>query len=202
VLVSARLAVLLGFAQMWQVPSSVVAVHKVCTRAGAASDTGGHQNGGLPGVRLRLAMWLGKDSGGQVRVSRTAVPQALSRGRGRAMAEQMQAIGATSGFRVTPEEVQAASVQVDNTASAIQGQLDALKSYVRVNVESYWQGDAHQAFDVYMAEWDVYANMLHEALTGIAQGLRGTYVNYSQSEQSAKQKVTQLQNELPPLKLG
>jgi hypothetical protein len=44
--------------------------------------------------------------------------------------------------------------------------------------------------------------MLHEALTGIAQGLSGTYVNYSQSEQSAMQKITQLQNELPPLKLG
>jgi WXG100 family type VII secretion target len=118
------------------------------------------------------------------------------------MAEQTQAGGATSGFRVTPEEVQVASVQVANTANTIKEQLDALKSYVLGSVPNYWQGDAHQAFDIYMAEWDGYANMLHEALTGIAQGLSGTYVNYSQSEQSAMQKITQLQNELPALKLG
>ncbi|GAA2746007.1 WXG100 family type VII secretion target [Kitasatospora cinereorecta] len=110
--------------------------------------------------------------------------------------------GGTSGFRVTPEEVQHAAVQVDSTASTIQQQLDALKAYVRTNVESYWQGDAHRAFDIYMAEWDIYAAMLHEALTGIAQGLRGTYVNYSSSEESAMQKINQLQGELPPLRLG
>ncbi|MDH6109450.1 WXG100 family type VII secretion target [Kitasatospora sp. MAP12-15] len=118
------------------------------------------------------------------------------------MAEQGQPGVATSGFRVTPEEVQIASVQVDNTATTIQEQLDALKAYVRTNVEQYWQGGAHQAFDVYMAEWDVYAGMLHQALTGIAQGLRGTYVNYSQSEDSAMQKINQLQSELPPLRMG
>ncbi|MFE0464924.1 WXG100 family type VII secretion target [Kitasatospora sp. NPDC058965] len=118
------------------------------------------------------------------------------------MADQSQAAVATSGFRVTPEEVQNASVQVDSTAAAIQQQLDALKAYVRTNVESYWQGRAHQAFDIYMQEWDVYAAMLHEALTGIAQGLRGTYVNYAQSEDAAMRKIEQLQNELPPLRLG
>ncbi|GAA1274271.1 hypothetical protein GCM10009665_72260 [Kitasatospora nipponensis] len=118
------------------------------------------------------------------------------------MAEQVQPGGTTSGFRVTPEEVQTASVQVDSTATAIQEQLDALKAYVRTNVETYWQGQAHQAFDLYMQEWDVYAAMLHEALTGIAQGLRGTYVNYAQSEDSALRKIDQLQSELPPLRLG
>ncbi len=53
-----------------------------------------------------------------------------------------------------------------------------------------------------MAEWDVYANMLHQALTGISQGLQGNYVNYSESENSAMQKIGQLQAELPPLRLG
>jgi WXG100 family type VII secretion target len=118
------------------------------------------------------------------------------------MAEQNQPGGATTGFRVTPEEVQIASVQVNSTATTVQEQLDALKTYVRSNVEQYWQGSAHQAFDVYMAEWDVYANMLHQALTGISQGLQGNYVNYSESENSAMQKIGQLQAELPPLRLG
>jgi WXG100 family type VII secretion target len=109
---------------------------------------------------------------------------------------------ATTGFRATPEDIHNASVQVDSTASEVKTQLDALKSYVRSNVESYWQGEAHQAFDIYMAEWDVYANMLHEALTGIAKGLQGTYVNYSTSEDAALQKISRLQSELPPLRLS
>lgn len=118
------------------------------------------------------------------------------------MSAQPTQPGGTSGFRVTPEEVQNASTQVDSSAAEIQQQLDALKSYVRSNVEAYWQGSAHQAFDVYMQEWDVYANMLHQALTGIAQGLRGTYVNYTDSENSAMQKIGQLQSELPPLRVS
>jgi WXG100 family type VII secretion target len=118
------------------------------------------------------------------------------------MADYTVTGGATSGFRVTPEDVKVASAEVDSSAALIKEQLDALKAYVRTNVEQYWQGGAHQAFDIYMAEWDVYANMLHEALTGIAQGLRGTFVNYSESEESAMQKIGHLQSELPPLRLS
>jgi hypothetical protein len=42
-----------------------------------------------------------------------------------------------------------------------------------------------------MAEYDIYAKMLHESLVDIASGLRGNYVNYTESEQS---NVTNLKN--------
>ena len=48
----------------------------------------------------------------------------------------------------------------------------------------YWQGSAHNAFDTLMNDYDIYARMLHDALTDIASGLRGNYVNYADSEQT------------------
>jgi hypothetical protein len=42
-----------------------------------------------------------------------------------------------------------------------------------------------------MADYDLFAQKLQEALTGIANGLRGTYVNYDQSE---VRNITNLQN--------
>jgi WXG100 family type VII secretion target len=84
-------------------------------------------------------------------------------------------------FAVTPEDVQAASQSATATANNLAEQLAALKSYV-VSLEGQWQGIAANTFSSLMADYDTYSQMLNQALTGIASGLQGTYVNYSESE--------------------
>ncbi|HEV3380976.1 MAG TPA: WXG100 family type VII secretion target [Trebonia sp.] len=99
------------------------------------------------------------------------------------------AVPAGREFSVTPEYVQTAASSVNTTAENIAEQLSALKSYV-VSLEGQWQGIAASTFTALMADYDIYSQMLNQALTGIASGLQGTYVNYSESEQ---QNVTNLQ---------
>jgi WXG100 family type VII secretion target len=91
--------------------------------------------------------------------------------------------GAGSGFKVTPQDVAAASTYIEGQAADIDGKIAALGSYV-AGLATYWQGPAQQAFDTLMADYRTYALMLHNALTDIASGLRGNYVNYSETERS------------------
>jgi WXG100 family type VII secretion target len=85
-------------------------------------------------------------------------------------------------FTVTPTDVIAAANSARNTAANITEQLGALKSYV-VSLEAEWKGIAAGTFSALMADYDIYAQMLNQALTGISDGLNGNYVNYSESEQ-------------------
>jgi WXG100 family type VII secretion target len=96
---------------------------------------------------------------------------------------------AGSDFTVTPQDVQAASQSATTTADNIADQLSALKSYV-VSLEGQWRGIAANTFSSLMADYDIYSQMLNQALTGIASGLQGTYVNYSESE---SQNISNLQ---------
>ncbi|MEV0279353.1 WXG100 family type VII secretion target [Streptomyces sp. NPDC050610] len=107
----------------------------------------------------------------------------------------------STDFKVTPEMVAAAAVSCDNTATDVEAKLANLKSYV-IQLEQSWQGIAHNTFQIYMAEYDTYAQMLHQALTAIASGLRGNEVNYKESEQAALQRIHTLQSELPAARLG
>ncbi|MFJ3639683.1 WXG100 family type VII secretion target [Streptomyces sp. NPDC090108] len=85
-------------------------------------------------------------------------------------------------YRVTPEYLSSARSDTYTTADTIREQLAELKSYV-TSLESTWGGVAHDTFNVLMQEWNVYAAMLHDALTDIGKGLDGTYVNYIGSEE-------------------
>ncbi|MFE7115724.1 WXG100 family type VII secretion target [Streptomyces sp. NPDC057654] len=107
----------------------------------------------------------------------------------------------TANFRVTPQMIADAAVSCDNTAADVEAKLANLKSYV-MQLEQSWQGIAHDTFQIYMAEYDTYAQMLHQALTSIASGLRGNEVNYKESEQDALQRIHTLQSELPTARLG
>lgn len=93
-------------------------------------------------------------------------------------------------YRVTPEYLANAATDTGNTASDIQGELAEIRSYVN-SLEAVWRGVAHDRFVALMAEYDVLARMLHDALTGIADGLHGNYINYRDSEQ---QNLTNLAN--------
>ncbi|MGI5230643.1 WXG100 family type VII secretion target [Actinoallomurus sp. CA-142502] len=93
-------------------------------------------------------------------------------------------------YHVTPEYLANAASDTSNTAEQIRTQLAELKTYVN-SLEEVWRGIAHNRFTALMAEYDILANMLHDALAGIAGGLHGNYVNYRDSEQ---QNITNLQN--------
>ncbi|MFG2226229.1 WXG100 family type VII secretion target [Streptomyces sp. NPDC048644] len=107
----------------------------------------------------------------------------------------------SAGFKVTPAMIAQAAVSCDNTAADVEAKLQNLKSYV-IQLEDSWQGIAHNTFQIYMAEYDTYAQMLHNALTDIASGLRGNEVNYKESENANLQRIHTLQSELPAARLG
>jgi WXG100 family type VII secretion target len=99
-------------------------------------------------------------------------------------------------YRVTPEYLSTAATSTDNTAAEIDIVLGQIRAYV-VNLEASWQGVAHQTFQTLMAEYDVYAKMLRESLADISAGLRGNYVNYTQSEQANINNLKSLDASLP-----
>lgn len=99
-------------------------------------------------------------------------------------------------YRVTPEYLATAATSTDNTAAEIDAILGQIRAYV-VNLEASWQGIAYNTFQTLMAEYDIYAKMLHDSLTDIASGLRGNYVNYTESEQTNINNLQSLDASLP-----
>ncbi|MEU2246862.1 WXG100 family type VII secretion target [Streptomyces sp. NPDC019224] len=106
----------------------------------------------------------------------------------------------TPNYVVTPAMVTAAKNSCRTTAEEINAQLSTLRTYV-VNLEQVWQGIAQRTFDTYMAEYDVYAKMLNQALNEIADGLSSTHLNYSEAEATAMRNLQALENELPSARL-
>ncbi|MET8678629.1 WXG100 family type VII secretion target [Streptomyces sp. NPDC004647] len=99
-------------------------------------------------------------------------------------------------YRVTPEYLANASSSTSSMAAEISGQLSELKTYV-TSLEASWQGIAHNQFQTLMAEYDIYARMLHDALEGISKGLQGNYVNYKDSEQQNLNNLAALGGDVP-----
>jgi len=102
---------------------------------------------------------------------------------------------AMAGYWVTPDDLSSAATFVDGRASDINTKIQALGTYVN-GLGDFWQGPAHQAFDTLMADYHIYADMLNNALTDIAKGLRGNYVNYQSTEQTNLANIVKV--ELPP----
>ncbi|MFF7475112.1 WXG100 family type VII secretion target [Streptomyces sp. NPDC008092] len=104
-------------------------------------------------------------------------------------------------FKVTPEQISSAAVSCDSKAAEIQDQLTNLKNYV-ANMEASWQGIAQDTFLALMQEYDIYSRMLHDALTDIASGLRGNYVNYGDAEQQNINSINTIEAGLSNANLG
>jgi WXG100 family type VII secretion target len=103
-------------------------------------------------------------------------------------------------FKVTPEYVANAATSCDNTASEIQTQLATLKSYV-INLEATYQGVAATTFQALMQDYDTFGRMLNNALTDIGSGLRGNYVNYTDTEQQNISNLTPIHGDIPGARL-
>ncbi|RDD83926.1 WXG100 family type VII secretion target [Streptomyces parvulus] len=116
------------------------------------------------------------------------------------MAEPSVSVGGVT-YRVTPEYLAEASVNAATTATEISGQLADLKSYV-TSLEASWQGIAHTQFQTMMAQYDIYARMLNDALEGISRGLQGNYVNYKDTEQQNLLNLESLGEDIPKVPSG
>jgi WXG100 family type VII secretion target len=99
-------------------------------------------------------------------------------------------------YRVTPEYVAAAANDTTITAADIAAELVDIRTYVN-SLEASWGGVAHDRFVLLMAEYDVLARMLHDALTGIAGGLHGNYVNYKQTEEQNLANISSIESMMP-----
>ncbi len=106
-----------------------------------------------------------------------------------------------NGFKATPEMISTAAGSCDSVAGELDSQLAGLKAYV-VGMEAWWQGIAQNTFQELMQEYDTYSQMLHNALTDIASGLRGNYVNYSDTEQQNVTTITNIQSNLQSANLS
>jgi|SRR5690606_31347490 len=100
-------------------------------------------------------------------------------------------------YRVTPEYLLEAAHSTDLTAQEIEAILGEIRTYV-TSLEASWQGVAQRTFQGLMAEYDAYARMLHESLTGISSGLRGNYVNYTETERVNIEALRSVEGALPP----
>jgi WXG100 family type VII secretion target len=120
----------------------------------------------------------------------TAIPDPIQTG------ADGNAVSGGVHYRVTPEYLAQAMRDTYKTASLVNDQLSDIKAYVNW-VEEIWGGIAHDQFTTLMQEWNTYSVMLHDALTDIAKGLDGTYVNYVDSEEQNIQNLEQLGADVP-----
>jgi len=107
----------------------------------------------------------------------------------------------TGAFGVTPDEIATAASSCDSTSANLSEQLSTLKQYVG-NLEADWKGIASTTFSSLMADYQIYSTMLHDALTDIASGLRGNYVNYTDSEQTNINNLQEVGGQLPGANFG
>jgi WXG100 family type VII secretion target len=90
---------------------------------------------------------------------------------------------ASTGIRVTPEQLQQVSSQLTGGAESIDGILRQLAAAV-APLGSDWAGVAQARFEELWLQWQRNAQGLHEALTGIAQVTGQAAAGYEQAEQS------------------
>lgn len=87
-------------------------------------------------------------------------------------------------IKVTAEELQQLSGQLQSTAGSIQGESDTARSQVQALVGAGWEGAASSQFDALFQQWDTSAKQLIEALTGISTLLQQAGTTYEETEQS------------------
>lgn len=105
-------------------------------------------------------------------------------------------MAAGAGFKVTAADIQAASAATRQCAADVQADLTDLRRYVQ-DVETTWQGVASSTFQLLMHDFDGYAAMLSQALTDIADGLAGNYVNYAGTEEQLVKGLQGVSNSIP-----
>ncbi|OLL74099.1 Conserved hypothetical CFP-10-like protein [Pseudonocardia sp. Ae168_Ps1] len=99
------------------------------------------------------------------------------------------------GFGTTTEEMARAAGRVREVSTAVDGELDGLRSRLEAT-RGRWAGAAATAFTALMAEWDTEATRLNAALADIAEQLGGTATAYRRIEDENARNVSAITSAL------
>ncbi len=106
------------------------------------------------------------------------------------------AVSAGDKFRVIPADVLAAAGNCRTTADELKTELDTLRAYVE-SLGAQWIGIASDSFTALMADYQVFATMLENALNDIGSGLTGNEVNYTDAETANRNSLVNVHGEIP-----
>ncbi|GAA5179195.1 hypothetical protein GCM10023322_08450 [Rugosimonospora acidiphila] len=102
---------------------------------------------------------------------------------------------------ITPQMLADGNKNCVNTAEAIGDELATVRGYVS-DLAAQWLGVSSTQYVNLMADFDTYGRMLHDALTGIADGLQGNYHNYTTTESTNEAQLLQVNGAIPGANLG
>lgn len=85
-------------------------------------------------------------------------------------------------IKVTSEELEGLSQNIQGGSTQIQGELQRMHNAVQPLVDGGWEGAASQQFHQLWEEWHTSAGQLQQALDGIAQLLHGASTTYAETE--------------------
>ncbi|MFL6055089.1 MAG: WXG100 family type VII secretion target, partial [Actinoallomurus sp.] len=111
------------------------------------------------------------------------------------MAADTATVGGVT-YHVTPAYLQKAQADTWQTSQDIWQALADLRNYVE-STQGFWTGPAQATFNSLMQEYDIYARMLYDSLVDISEGLKGNYINYTESEQSNITNLKKIDSSLP-----
>ena len=89
-----------------------------------------------------------------------------------------------SFIKVTAEELQSVSGQLQSTAGAITGENTRALAMVNGLVGQGWEGAASSQFDILFTQWKDSADKLIQSLEGISSLLTNAATAYSETEAS------------------
>ncbi|AKK10414.1 WXG100 family type VII secretion target [Corynebacterium uterequi] len=91
-------------------------------------------------------------------------------------------------FNTEAEVMIATAGKVDAVNANVQAELSRIRGRV-ADVQAVWAGDAQRSFDDIMQRYDVNAHKLQDALTAIADNIRGNAHHFSDVEASHAQSL-------------
>lgn len=103
-------------------------------------------------------------------------------------------------FGLTPQYLANAVVDCHTTASTIEAEITALRSYVE-GLLAIWLGTAAGSFGGLMNDLSAYGNSLRQALDDIGDGIHSNYINYMNTEGAAVTGIYDLGVEIPTLRI-
>lgn len=92
-------------------------------------------------------------------------------------------------IKVTAEELQSVSGQLNNAAAAILDENTRAMGQVSGLVGAGWEGAASTQFSTLFQQWKTGADQVQEALNGISQLLNNAGVAYASTEDQIRQSM-------------
>jgi early secretory antigenic target protein ESAT-6 len=98
-------------------------------------------------------------------------------------------------YTTTPEEMQRAATQVQQTNEQVQSMLSQLQGQLEP-LSGAWRGQAATAFQSLMVRWNNDARQLNQALSGIGEAIQVSGRSYQQAEETHSQSMSQIASAL------